>query len=95
MVATSPHPVPGIGRGFGPSRAAKDIAFSPGEPDLMGGLMGLVAAFHTSSDEDGDKLVYHNQSECGYGKEIIKNGHKVDNDTGERTLCRTCDALAK
>jgi hypothetical protein len=53
-----------------------------------------MAAFHTSSDEDGDKLVYHNQSECGYGQEIIRNGHKVDNDTAGRTLCERCADLA-
>ena len=32
---------------------------------------------HTSSDEDGDKLVYHHQSECGYLKEMFRNGHQV------------------
>ncbi len=52
--------------------------------------MGLVNPFHTSSDEDGDKLVYHNQSECGYGKEIIKNGHKVDGVGTGRRLCDRC-----
>jgi hypothetical protein len=56
--------------------------------------MALVAAFHTSSDEDGDKLVYHNQSECGYAKEIIKNGHVVPNDIAGRTLCTRCADIA-
>ena len=56
--------------------------------------MGLMAAFHTSSDEDGDKLVYHNQSECGYAKEIIRNGNQVPDDTAGRTLCERCADIA-
>jgi hypothetical protein len=52
--------------------------------------MSKVDAFHTSSTEDGDRLVYHNQSECGYGKEIIRNGHKVPNDIAGRSLCDRC-----
>ena len=56
--------------------------------------MGLVADFHTSSDEDGDKLVHHNQSECGYGKEIIRNGHKVDRRLPGSVLCSRCADIA-
>ena len=56
--------------------------------------MGLISAFHTSSDEDGDKLVFHNQSECGYAQEIIRNGNVVPNDVGNRDLCEKCAELA-
>jgi hypothetical protein len=56
--------------------------------------MGLMAPFHTSSDEDGDDLVYHNQSECGYGQKIIRNGNKVDGPGTGRDLCDWCADLA-
>ena len=56
--------------------------------------MTLVADFHTSSDEDGDKLVYHNQSDCGYGKEIINNGNYEAGRQPGDTLCETCTNLA-
>jgi hypothetical protein len=56
--------------------------------------MALVSDFHTSSDEDGDKLVHHNQSECGYAKEIIKNGHQVAGKLAGSELCSKCKELA-
>ncbi len=56
--------------------------------------MGLIYDFHTSSDEDGDKLVYHNQSECGYGQEIIRNGNQVLGQGAGRTLCDRCRDIA-
>jgi hypothetical protein len=56
--------------------------------------MGVVDEFHTSSDEDGDKLVHHNQSECGYGKEIIRNGHKVLGKLTGSVLCTRCADIA-
>lgn len=56
--------------------------------------MGLISAFHTSSDEDGDKLVHHNQSECGYGQEIIRNGNKVDGVLAGSVLCERCTDIA-
>ena len=56
--------------------------------------MWLVADFHTWSTEDGNELKYHNQNECGYGKEIIRNGHKVDGKGVGRSLCSQCTELA-
>jgi hypothetical protein len=56
--------------------------------------VGLVAEFHTSSDEDGDKLVHHNQSECGYGQEIIRNGHMVAGKLPGSVLCSRCADIA-
>jgi hypothetical protein len=53
--------------------------------------MSLIREFYTSSTEDGDKLVYHNQSECGYAKEIIRNGHRI---YGRRPGDRLCDRCA-
>jgi hypothetical protein len=54
-----------------------------------------VPAFHTNSDEyrPEDKLVYHDESECGYGKEIKRNGHDVPGTDGRRR-CDRCDDLA-
>jgi hypothetical protein len=56
--------------------------------------MSLVTDFHTSSTEDGDELVYHNQSECGYAKEIIRNGNKVAGRRAGDRLCDKCAELA-
>jgi len=56
--------------------------------------MGIVTPFHTSSVENGDKLRYHNQSECGYGKEIILSGHKVEGTGTNRILCERCADIA-
>ncbi len=56
--------------------------------------MGLSAPFHTSSTEDGDKLVYHNQSECGHAKEIIHNGNQVAGLRNGTDLCEKCEELA-
>jgi hypothetical protein len=55
--------------------------------------MGLVDDFHTSSDEDGDELKYHNQSECSYGQEIIRNGYSVAGTGVGRSLCSRCAEL--
>jgi hypothetical protein len=55
--------------------------------------MPKVNAFHTSSDEDGGKLVYHVQSECGYGQEIIRNNHKVEGPGVNRSLCERCKSF--
>jgi hypothetical protein len=54
-----------------------------------------VAAFHTDSDDyrPEDKLVYHDQSECGYGKEIKRNGNDVAGTAGRRR-CDRCTDLA-
>jgi hypothetical protein len=47
-----------------------------------GPCMGMVRAFHTSSDEDGGKRVFHNQKECESGQEIIRNGNRIDGAGG-------------
>ncbi len=56
--------------------------------------MGMVRAFHTSSDEDGGMFVFHNQKECEIGHAIIKNGNKVDGVGDGRTLCERCADIA-
>jgi hypothetical protein len=56
--------------------------------------MGKIAAFHTNSDEyrEEDRKVFHDQSECGYGKEI-KSWHRVSGEGG-RDRCDRCTTLA-
>jgi hypothetical protein len=56
--------------------------------------MGKIPAFHTNSPEYGPKHrnVYHDQSECGYGKEI-KPWHRIDG-TANRPRCDRCEDLA-
>ena len=77
-----------------PTGVASSLALKTGVMARGRDQMALVADFHTSSTEDGDKLVYHNQSECGYGKEIIKNGNKVADRQPGDTLCDACTDLA-
>jgi hypothetical protein len=55
--------------------------------------MSLVPDFYTSSDEDAGRLVYHNQSECGYAQEIIRNGHVVIGRIRIADLCKRCEAI--
>jgi hypothetical protein len=47
---------------------------------------------NTQHTRPEDKKVYHDQSECGYGKEI-KSWHRV-NGTDNRRLCDRCSDLA-
>ena len=56
--------------------------------------MGLITTFHTSGDENGDRLLYHDQSECVSAREIIRNGNVILNDTAGRTLCEHCALIA-
>jgi hypothetical protein len=54
-----------------------------------------VPAFHTDSDDyrPEDKLVYHDNDECQYGKEIKRDGNQVAGTDGRRR-CYRCDELA-
>lgn len=56
--------------------------------------MPQTSPFHTNSPEYGPKHrnVYHDNSECGYGKEI-KSWHRVAG-TGNRPRCDECIRLA-
>ena len=56
--------------------------------------MGMVRAFHKSSDEDGGKRVFHNQKECEFGQEIIRNGNRIDGAGVGLTLCERCADIA-
>jgi hypothetical protein len=56
--------------------------------------MTLVTAFHTD-DEKGDQLVYHNQSECWSGKEVINNGHYAAGILPGSRLCEHCEVIEK
>lgn len=53
--------------------------------------MSATLPFHTSSDEDVP--VCHN-SECGYAKEIIRDGNVVAGVLPGSTLCTECARLA-
>jgi hypothetical protein len=57
--------------------------------------MAKVEAFHTDRVEYGPnhRNVFHDQSECGYGKEI-KSEHRVKGE-GNRSRCDRCKDLAK
>lgn len=57
--------------------------------------MAQVAEFHTDSDEyrPEDKLVYHDNDECGYGNRIKRDGNAVAGTAGRRR-CERCDELA-
>ena len=57
--------------------------------------MAKVPEFHTDSDDyrPEDKLVYHDNDECGYGNEIKRDGNDVPGTAGRRR-CDRCDDLA-
>lgn len=57
--------------------------------------MSKVSAFHTNSLGYGEdrRNVYHDQSECGYGKEI-KLEHR-ESGTANRPRCDRCNDLAE
>jgi hypothetical protein len=63
--------------------------------DLTWGLMMTkVPEFHTTGVEDVDELVFHNQSECLVGQEILKRGTSAPGQGYFRTLCMKCKGIA-
>ncbi len=57
--------------------------------------MGLIPAFHTNSTlyRAEDRLVFHDQSECGYGQRIKRDGNDEPGPAG-RERCDRCEDLA-
>jgi hypothetical protein len=55
--------------------------------------MAKIDPFHTDSPEypPSHRNVYHDQSECKYGKEI-KSWHRKDG-RGNRDRCKECEKL--
>lgn len=39
--------------------------------------------------------VFHNQSECGAGKQVMTRGHGATGDVSDKTICSRCAAIAK
>jgi hypothetical protein len=65
--------------------------------------MAKVSAFHTDTDSPNyhprERYVYHDQSECGYGQRVKRDGNDVlgigkDPQGNARKLCDRCDGLA-
>ena len=65
--------------------------------------MTKVSAFHTNTDSPNyhprERYVYHNQSECGYGQRVKRdgnavNGQGIDPRGNPRALCDRCEDLA-
>jgi hypothetical protein len=55
--------------------------------------MADVPDFHTSGVEDGDELVFHNQSECPVGSAVTERGIAVPGRGYYRTHCAQCRAM--
>jgi hypothetical protein len=57
--------------------------------------MSKVPPFHTDHPEypPSHRNVYHDNGRCGYGAEIVRNGHAVPGDDG-RPRCDECEHLA-
>ena len=51
--------------------------------------------FHSTGTEDGEELVYHNQSECVVGNAIKKRGTAALGQGYYRTLCAHCRSLSE
>ena len=56
--------------------------------------MAPVNEFHSTGDEDRLERKYHNQSECPFGRTIIRNGHYVPGRGAQEVLCAYCEELA-
>jgi hypothetical protein len=60
--------------------------------------MAIVPDFYTDTDsaEYGDETreVYHNQSECGYGKRVKRDNNDIAGRGVGRRLCKECARLA-
>jgi hypothetical protein len=60
--------------------------------------MTIVPEFHTDTDaaDYGDDAteVYHNQSECGYGKRVKRDGNDIAGRGVGGRLCKECGRLA-
>ena len=59
--------------------------------------MPKVSAFHTESltYSEKERSVYHDQSECGYGKRVTNDGNAIAGRGIERELCDQCATLAR
>jgi hypothetical protein len=55
--------------------------------------MTKIPEFHTTGIEDVDELVFHNQSECPIGQELVKKGTAAAGQGYFRTLCMKCKAI--
>ena len=57
--------------------------------------MAKIPPFHTDTDDyrPEDKLVYHDDTECDYGKRIMEDGNAKPGTAGRRR-CERCDSLA-
>jgi hypothetical protein len=56
--------------------------------------MGAALSIHTSSDENGDKLVYHDKCECGYRMESLPNDNQVAGVLPGSVRCERCAEIA-
>jgi hypothetical protein len=61
--------------------------------------MSKVSAFHSDNSSPKyhprERYVYHDDSECGYGKEVKRDGHAIagvgtDPEGKARTHCDSC-----
>jgi hypothetical protein len=59
------------------------------------GRVSAISTFHTNSTdyEAWQRQVYHDESECGYGKRIKADGNAIS-DTDGRRRCDRCTDLA-
>lgn len=66
-------------------------------------VMSQVEPFHTDATSDDyhprERYVYHNQSECGYGQRVKRDGNALagrgtDPNGNLRDLCDRCRNLA-
>jgi hypothetical protein len=61
--------------------------------EFTGVKMTKIPEFHTTGIEDVDELVFHNQSECPIGQELVKKGTAAAGQGYFRTLCMKCKAI--
>jgi hypothetical protein len=55
--------------------------------------MAQVTPFFSSHTAPGEPHVYHDESECGRGKQVIRYGYQVEGTGTKRKKCASCATL--
>jgi hypothetical protein len=78
---------------WSPLSSSDTLRVSRLRSEFTGVKMTKIPEFHTTGIEDVDELVFHNQSECPIGQELVKKGTAAAGQGYFRTLCMKCKAI--
>jgi hypothetical protein len=78
----------------GTPRSPSDLTCNHSATTVRRILEGMqVEPFYATRIVVGSK-VFHNQSECGAGQQVMTRGHGVTGDVSDKTICARCAAIA-